>query len=179
MASRIQQLVHGEDLGAQRACLQQLCTASGVDLADCAAALLWMLQSQTEAVPVSPALSATQMQRKTAVRQPVLQTIKLVRYRLDVGRRHQVNAETLKKVLVEESGVDHKNIANIDIQDAFTLIDLPDEMPPDIFQHLKSVEINKQKLDIRRVKNRRFNKRGPSRNSHQRQPAAKAQTETA
>lgn len=175
MASRIQQLVHGEDLGAERACLQQLCAASGIDLTDCAAALLRMLQNQSAAVP----LSTPAAQRKTAIRQAVPQTIKLVRYRLDVGRRHQVSAEILKKVLVEESGVDPKNIANIDIQETFTLIELPDEMPPDIFQHLKSVEINRQKLDIRRVKNRRFNKRGPSRNGHQRQPAAKAHSETA
>jgi hypothetical protein len=33
-------------------------------------------------------------------------------------------------------------------------------MPPDIFQHLKSVEINQHKLDIRRVKARNNKKRG-------------------
>jgi hypothetical protein len=54
--------------------------------------------------------------------------------------------------LVEESGVDKNNINNVNIQNLYTLIELPDEMPPDIFQHLKSVEINQHKLDIRRVK---------------------------
>ena len=33
-------------------------------------------------------------------------------------------------------------------------------MPPDIFQHLKSVEINQHKLDIKRVKMRNNKKRG-------------------
>ena len=33
-------------------------------------------------------------------------------------------------------------------------------MPPDIFQHLKSVEINQHKLDIKRLKSRNNKKRG-------------------
>jgi len=60
--------------------------------------------------------------------------------------------EQLKKVLIEESGVDKNNINNVNIQGDYTLVDLPDAMPPDIFQHLKSVEINQHKLDIRRVR---------------------------
>ncbi len=84
----------------------------------------------------------------------------MVRYRLDVGRKHQVTLEELKKVLIEESGVDKNNINNVNIQGDYTLIDLPDAMPPDIFLHLKSVEINQRKLDIRRVKARNNKKRG-------------------
>lgn len=80
--------------------------------------------------------------------------IKMVRYRLDVGRQHQVSAEELKKILIEESGVDKRNINIINIQGDYTLVELPDEMPQDIFLHLKSVEINQHKLDIKRVKAR-------------------------
>jgi hypothetical protein len=71
--------------------------------------------------------------------------------------------EALKQVLVEESGVDKNNISNVNIQELYTLIDLPDQMPLDIFQHLKSVEINQHKLDIRRVKSRN-KKRSNNRN---------------
>ncbi|MDO9424880.1 MAG: DbpA RNA binding domain-containing protein [Methylobacter sp.] len=80
--------------------------------------------------------------------------IKMVRYRLDVGCKHQISSEELKKVLIEESGVDKNNINNINIQGDYTLVELPDEMPQDIFLHLKSVEIKQHKLDIRRVKAR-------------------------
>lgn len=80
--------------------------------------------------------------------------IKMVRYRLDVGYKHQINSEELKRVLIEESGVDKNNINNINIQGDYTLVELPDEMPQDIFLHLKSVEIKQHKLDIRRVKAR-------------------------
>ncbi len=80
--------------------------------------------------------------------------IKMIRYRLDVGGKHQISAQELKKILIEESGVDKNNINNINIQDDYTLVELPDDMPQDIFLHLKSVEIKQHKLDIRRVKAR-------------------------
>jgi hypothetical protein len=84
---------------------------------------------------------------------PTIQSgIKMLRYRLNVGSKHQINAEELKKVLIEESGVDKNNINIITIQGDYTIVELPDEMPQDIFLHLKSVEIGQHKLDIKRVK---------------------------
>ena len=88
--------------------------------------------------------------------------IKMVRYRLDVGFKHQVSVEELKKILIEESGVDKNNINIINIQGDYTLVEMPDEMPQDIFLHLKSVEIKQHKLDIKRVKARN-KKRGNNR----------------
>jgi hypothetical protein len=105
----------------------------------------------------------------TVIDQPC---IRMVRYRLDVGCNHQITLEELKKVLIDESGVDKNNI-NISIQGDYTLVDLPDEMPQDIFLHLKSVEIKEHKLDIRRVKTRN-KKRGNNyrRRTKQRAPAS-------
>ena len=96
--------------------------------------------------------------------------IKMVRYRLDVGRNHQITLEELKRILIEESGVDKNNIKNINIQGDYSLVELPDEMPQDIFLHLKSVEIKQHKLDIKRVKARN-NKRGNNRGRRARQRA--------
>ncbi|TAK61428.1 DbpA RNA binding domain-containing protein [Methylobacter sp.] len=101
----------------------------------------------------------------TVIAQP---GIKMVRYRLDVGCKHQITPEELKKVLIEESGVDKNNVNNINIQGDYTLVELPDEMPQDIFLHLKSVEIKQHKLDIKRVKVRN-KKRGNSHNRRGRQ----------
>jgi len=90
-------------------------------------------------------------------------SIRMVRYRLAVGGKHQLVAEDLKKILIEESGVDKKNINIINIQGDYTLVELPDEMPQDIFLHLKTVEIKQYKLDIKRVKARN-KKRSNNRN---------------
>jgi hypothetical protein len=170
---QLQQIIALENLEVQRAHLKKLCEAGGgVDLLDCAAALLFLLQN-----PASlPDKASDALQPP---RPPIPRYLKMVRYRLDVGRQHQITAEVLKKVLVEESGVDRNNIAHIDIQDFHTLIELPDEMPPDIFQHLKTVEVNEQKLGIRRVKNRRAKKHGKPRYGRNRQPVARQQPETA
>lgn len=87
-----------------------------------------------------------------AVQSSVPASFKMIRYRLNVGCKHQMSSDELKKVLIEESGVDKNNINIIAIQDDYTLVELPDEMPQDIFLHLKSVEIKQHKLDIKRVK---------------------------
>ncbi|MGZ5029290.1 MAG: DbpA RNA binding domain-containing protein [Methylobacter sp.] len=102
--------------------------------------------------PLLKALKADATDNAAAVTAPP--GIKMVRYRLDVGSKHQVTSEELKKILIEESGVDKNNIKYINIQGDYTLVELPDEMPQDIFMHLKSVEINQRKLDIKRVKPR-------------------------
>jgi DbpA RNA binding domain. len=94
----------------------------------------------------------------------------MVRYRLNIGSEHSVSIEQLRETLIEESGVDKKNINNINIQRTYTLIELPDEMPPDIFQHLKSVEINQCKLDIKRLKPRNNKKRGNNHFRRNRRP---------
>jgi len=129
-------------LDSQRTQIQTLATELGTDVLSCAAALLYL------ALPPTPAIILVEP----------INTIKMVRYRLDVGSEHQISEETLKKVLVEESGVDKNNINNINIRGLYTLIDLPDSMPSDIFQHLKTVEINQRPLAIKRVKSR-FKKR--------------------
>lgn len=104
-----------------------------------------------------------------AMQQNIHLRIKMVRYRLSVGCKHQVTSEELKKVLIDESGVDKNNIKIINIQGEYTLVELPDEMPQDIFLHLKMVEIKQHKLDIKRVKIRNkkrgnnYNRRGRSR----------------
>jgi hypothetical protein len=130
----------------------------GIDGLTCAAALVYL--TQTIENTSSPASFGD---KKTGHQLPAKNAsvgIKMVRYRLDVGSKHRITPDQLKKVLVEESGVDKNNINNVNIQNLYTLIELPDEMPPDIFQHLKSVEINQHKLDIRRVKARNNKKRG-------------------
>lgn len=77
---------------------------------------------------------------------------KQVRYRLDIGRKHAVTQDDIKDVLIEVSGVDKKRIGRLDIRNYYTLVDLPDGMPADIFQLLAEVEIKQRKLNLKRVK---------------------------
>lgn len=148
----LHQVLNGENLDAQRILIKDIATELGIDILDCAAALVYLTQ-EAPAIKHPPG-TADQMAEKQPLPESTQPGIKMVRYRLDVGRKHQITLEQLNKVLIEESGVDKNNINNVNIQGDYTLIDLPDAMPPDIFLHLKTVEINQHKLDIRRVKAR-------------------------
>jgi hypothetical protein len=161
LKNRLEQILNTRNLDTQRALINTIAAELGTDSLTCAAALTYLTQAIEK-----PSASSCLVNQKTSNPLPAKNTplgIKMVRYRLDVGSKHRITLEQLKKVLVEESGVDKNNINNVNIQNLYTLIELPDEMPPDIFQHLKSVEINQHKLDIRRVKARNNKKRG---NSH-------------
>ncbi len=164
LKNRLQAILADECLDAQRTLIAAIATELDADILECAAALVHLAQTAQKPQKPQPAVAAA----KTAPA-AIPPNIKMVRYRLDVGSQHQVTLEMLKKRLVDESGVDKNNITNVSIRGLYTLIDLPDAMPPDIFQHLKTVEINQQKLDIRRVKMRNkkrgniLNRRGKTR----------------
>lgn len=150
LKNRLQQILQNENLDLQRTLISAIAAELDIDNLSCAAALLHLTQAIEK-----PASAARPAEPNTALPLPektAATGIKMVRYRLDVGSKHKITLDQLKKVLIEESGVDKNNINNVIIQSLYTLIELPDEMPPDIFQHLKSVEINQHKLDIRRVK---------------------------
>ncbi|WAK03996.1 DbpA RNA binding domain-containing protein [Methylobacter sp. YRD-M1] len=176
LKNRLQQILNSENLEPYRALLSVIAAELGADILDCAAALVYLNQPEAVRLPV-----ASREEQKAAIRvlSPLnLPPIKMVRYRLDIGRIHQVTAEEIKKVLVEESGVDKNNINRVDIHGLYTIIELPAGMPPDIFQHLKTVEINQQKLNITRVKARSGKKRGKSnfRRGRQRNPQSDSQS---
>jgi len=153
LKSQLEQIIQSRNLAAERAQVDNLAAELGVNVLDCAAALLYLIQadatSQDDRLP----------EKVLAISAQISPAIRMVRYRLNVGLKQQVTLETLKQVLVEESGVDVNNIKNVKIRDDYTLVELPDAMPPDIFQHLKTVAINQHELDIKRLKVR-HKKRG-------------------
>ncbi|MEY3788199.1 MAG: hypothetical protein RLZ75_2406, partial [Pseudomonadota bacterium] len=152
------QILTKQNLEEERMLIRSLTAELSIDNLTCAAALVFLNQNN-ENRPVNSSFTIQKSQAQLPITNTAL-GIKMLRYRLDVGSHHQINVEMIKKVLIEESGVDKNNISNINIQSLYTLLELPDEMPPDIFQHLKSVEINQHKLEIRRVKARNNKKRG-------------------
>lgn len=127
---------------------------------ECAAALSLInepelyISSDAEEKVVGISSAQTKNQNITLPKQRV------VRYRLDVGLKHQVQADEIKTVLVEVSGVDIKRITRVDIRNHYTLIELPEGMTADIFQLLSESKIKNKKLNIKRVKfHRRFQRR--------------------
>jgi DbpA RNA binding domain len=160
----LQKIVTAQDLHRQRQEINKLAVELNITVLDCAAALLYL--NNYEQNQLLSSNKKPNVGRNEFLQDRSPSTLKLVRYRLDLGSQHQLNLAALKKVIVEESGVDINNIFNVRIQDSYTLVDLPDEMPQEIFHHLKTVEINGHKLDIRRVKARNKKHSGRRRKAH-------------
>lgn len=145
---RLQNVLKQANIESHRAVIQRISADLNIDLIDCAAALLYISQPHLiqNTIP-------QELQKPIAVT-PV--SNRNVRYRLDVGCQHNIDPEQLLAVIIEESGVDRNRITRLEIRDNYTLVDLPDGMPADIFQLLSEAHIGEHRLNIKRVKpNRR------------------------
>ena len=73
-------------------------------------------------------------------------------YRVEVGHRHGMKPGNLVGAIANEAGLESRFIGRIEIEDEYSLIDLPEGMPKDVFQHLKKVWVSGRPLKISRVK---------------------------
>jgi len=147
-----------QDLTSHQDLIKRLASELKISVLECAAALT--LVNYPDLFPQKQNQEKHQTNNKIVDLPQGLAKQKIVRYRLDIGRKHQVTLEQIKNVLVEVSGVERDKIGWVDIRNYYTLIELPDGMPADIFQLLTEVEVNNQKLNLKRVKlQRRFYRR--------------------
>jgi ATP-dependent RNA helicase DeaD len=74
------------------------------------------------------------------------------RFRIEVGRQHGVKPGNIIGCIANEAGLDGEHIQKLNIEDAYSLVDLPTEMPKDIFNDLKKAWVCGQQLKIARIK---------------------------
>ncbi len=99
-------------------------------------------------------------------------------YRIEVGHDHDVQPGNIVGAIANEAGLDSKNIGRIDIHDDYSLIDLPEGMPKEVFTDLKKTWVSGQKLNITRLKEA-GDKQAPQRRSKSdkpRKPRTKAKS---
>ena len=149
--TRVLQIIGEQDLASQRDVIQRTAARLNISQLDCAAALLYLNQPPLHSQPKNVEIPFKETGKPN---------YRFVRYRLDVGSQHNVAKEQIQAVLVEESGVDKKRIGRIDIRHNYTLVELPDGMPADIFQLLSEAVIGERKLAIKLVKPNRRGARG-------------------
>ena len=73
------------------------------------------------------------------------------RFRIEVGRQHNARPGNTVRAIANETGLDSKYIGHIDIQPAYSFVDLPKDMPEDVFQDLKKTRVCGQRLNISRA----------------------------
>jgi ATP-dependent RNA helicase DeaD len=73
------------------------------------------------------------------------------RYRLEVGEAHGVKAGNIVGAIANEIGIDSEFINRVNIQDDFSTVDLPEDMPKAIFTAFKQIRISGQKINASKM----------------------------
>lgn len=71
-------------------------------------------------------------------------------FRIEVGHANGVKPGNIVGAIANEANIDSKMIGRIEIYDDFSTLDLPADMPPDLIDHLKTVWVAGQQLNITR-----------------------------
>ena len=98
------------------------------------------------AATASDAGPAPEPRRGRAAKGPRLET-----YRIEVGHAHGVQPGNIVGAIANEAALDGRNIGHIDIRDDHSFVDLPADMPQEIFENLQAVRVRGVDLRISRV----------------------------
>jgi ATP-dependent RNA helicase DeaD len=71
-------------------------------------------------------------------------------FRIEVGHAHGVKPGNIVGAIANEANIDSKFIGRIEIYDDYSTLDLPADLPPAVFDHLKGVWVAGQQLNITR-----------------------------
>ncbi|HEV2539697.1 MAG TPA: DEAD/DEAH box helicase [Frateuria sp.] len=69
-------------------------------------------------------------------------------YRIEVGHEHGVKPGNIVGAIANEAGLESQFIGRVSIRGDYSLIDLPEGMPKEVFEHLKKVWVSQQQLHI-------------------------------
>jgi len=159
-------LAHGA-AAAYRPIVEEFARAAGVDMADVAAALASLAQGKTPlmlgardaAAPhAAPHPAAAPRESRTERGPPARSKGRRFgpqeTYRLEVGRRHDVQPGNLVGALANEADLDGSEINGLEILDDHSFVRLPAGMPPEVLTRLRAVRVKGQALALTLVARR-------------------------
>ncbi len=74
--------------------------------------------------------------------------VQMKRFRVEVGYDHGVKPGNIVGAIANEAGLDSKMIGQIEIYDGYSVVDLPDGMPKEVFSDLQKAWVCQQQLKI-------------------------------
>ncbi|MYM96890.1 DEAD/DEAH box helicase [Duganella vulcania] len=75
-------------------------------------------------------------------------TLPMSAFRIEVGSSHAATPSNIVGAIANEAGLEAKHIGRIEIFDTYSMLELPDGMPPDLFKHLGKVWVGGAQLKI-------------------------------
>ncbi len=73
------------------------------------------------------------------------------RFRIEVGRADGVKPGNIVGAISNEAGLDGQHIGRVDIQEDYSIVDLPEGMPREIFRILRKTWVSGKQLNISRM----------------------------
>lgn len=73
----------------------------------------------------------------------------MITYRIQVGRNDGVEPRNIVGAIANEAGIKSYNIGHIKLFRNFSTVDLPNDVPKNIIEHLRTVWVSGKKLDIK------------------------------
>jgi ATP-dependent RNA helicase DeaD len=143
--------------------VDQLCREQDMSLRDLAAALTFMAQrdqpfqvkeidlpkDKAKKRPTKFELESGRKRKAPQERRDSEdEDLPMVRYRLEVGRNHQVRPGDIVGAIANEAGIDGQHIGRIKLFEDYSTVDLPAGMPKAIFKQLRKTWVRNQQLRI-------------------------------
>ena len=75
-------------------------------------------------------------------------SMKMQTYRIAVGHEHGAKPGNIVGAIANEAELDPQHIGNIDIHTEYSTVDLPGEMPDEVFEILKNTRVCGQKMRL-------------------------------
>jgi ATP-dependent RNA helicase DeaD len=162
---RISDTLATEELGFYYQLLEQYQQEHNISALEIAAALAKLVQGDTPMLLENkPQKNREYKERKYAEDRPKRKERKerapraerkpdegMERYRIEVGHNHEVKPGNIVGAIANEAGLEAQYIGQIDIQDDYSMVDLPEGMPKEVFQHLKKTWVCGRQLNISRL----------------------------
>jgi len=91
--------------------------------------------------------------RERSPRDPNDPDLPMKTYRIEVGYQHGAQPGHIVGAIANEADLESRYIGRIDIRDDYTLVDLPDGMPPELLEHMQNVRVASKPLRMKPASN--------------------------
>ncbi|HVE57835.1 MAG TPA: DEAD/DEAH box helicase [Pyrinomonadaceae bacterium] len=130
-----------QDLELYLSLVEDLAEETGADIAEIAAAAVFLtVGDKPIEVNVEPEREQVTYSEEG-----------MVRLFIDVGRRHQISPGDIVGSIANEANIPGKAIGAIDVNDRFTLVDIPGELVEQVLQKMQRSRIRQLNINIRRA----------------------------
>jgi len=184
---KIEGALASDDLSVFRDLVERYEREKNVPAVEIAAALAQLVQGKTPLLLPKPVMPERTFEpreraerperpqrepRERTPRDPNAPDLPMKTYRIEVGYQHGAQPGHIVGAIANEADLESRYIGRIDIRDDYTLVDLPDGMPPELLEHMQNVRVASKPLRMKPASNadidapKRKRSFGPPRGDH-------------